>query len=53
VQLSLPLLDRLRAEARVWEALEDDHRAVVIDLLARLLVKAIVAQRRAGGAHDE
>ncbi len=53
VQLNLNLLNRLLAEARVWDALEDDHRAVVIDLLARLFVKTLVAQRREGGAPDE
>ncbi len=53
VPLSLTLLDRLLPEARVWEALEDDHRAAVIDLLARLFVKTILAQRLEGGAHDE
>ncbi len=53
MQLNLNLLNRLLAEARVWDALEDDHRAVVIDLLARLFVKTLVAQRRAGGAPDE
>ncbi len=50
VQLNLNLLNRLLAEARVWDALEDDHRAVVIDLLARLFVKTLVAQRGAPGA---
>lgn len=33
-------------EARVWEALTDDQRAVVIDVLARLFVNAAVAHAR-------
>jgi hypothetical protein len=43
VQLNLNFLDRLLPEASVWDALEDEQRAVVIDALARLFVKATVA----------
>ena len=43
MQLNLNFLDRPLPEASVWAALADDHRAVVIDLLARLFVKATVA----------
>jgi hypothetical protein len=43
VQLNLNFLDRLLPEASVWDALEDAQRAVVIDALARLFVKATVA----------
>jgi len=43
VQMRLSFLDGPVPEARVWEALTDDQRAVVIDLLARLLVNAAVA----------
>lgn len=40
VQLSLNLQDVLVPEARVWEALDDDQRALVIEILARLFAKA-------------
>lgn len=44
MQMPLPFLDVPVPEASVWAALEDDQRAVVIDVLARLFVKAAVAQ---------
>jgi hypothetical protein len=40
VQLSLNLQDVPVLEARVWEALDDDQRALVIEILARLFSKA-------------
>jgi phenylalanine-4-hydroxylase len=43
VQMRLSFLDVPVPEARVWEALTDDQRAVVIDLLARLFVNALEA----------
>ena len=43
VQLNLNFLDRLLPEARVWEALTDAQRALVIDVLARLFVNAAAA----------
>ena len=43
MQLRLTFLDVPVPEARVWDALEDDQRAVVIEVLARLFVKAAVA----------
>jgi hypothetical protein len=51
--MRLTFLDVPVPEARVWVALEDDHRAVVIDLLARLFVKAAVAHATLEGAPDE
>ncbi len=54
MQLPLIGLDPPTPEARVWEALEDAHRAVVIDVLARVLVKATLAQPLAlEESHDE
>jgi len=41
--MRLTFLDVPVPEARVWEALTDDQRAVVIDVLARLFVHAAVA----------
>jgi len=43
VQMHLPFLDVPVPEARVWDALAHDQRAVVIDVLARLFVKTAVA----------
>jgi hypothetical protein len=40
VQLSLNLQDVPVPEARVWETLDDDQRALVIEILARLFAKA-------------
>ena len=42
VQLNLNLQDVPIPEARVWEALDDDQRALVIEILARLYAKAAV-----------
>lgn len=42
--MPLILLDVPVSRAHVWDALEDAQRALVIDVLARLLVKAAVAQ---------
>ena len=41
--MHLTFLDVPAPEARVWDALGDDQRAVVIDVLARLFVNAAVA----------
>ncbi len=49
----LTFLDVPVPEASVWVALEDDQRVVVIDLLARLFVKAAVAHATLEGAPDE
>ena len=44
VQMHLTFLDVPVPEARVWDALAHDQRAVVIDVLARLFVKTAGAQ---------
>ena len=41
--MRLTFLDVPVPEARVWDALAHDQRAVVIDVLARLFVKTAVA----------
>ena len=41
--MRLPFPDVPVPEASVWDALEDDQRAVVIEVLARLFVNAAVA----------
>ena len=40
MQLSLTLLESAVADARVWETLNPDQRAAVIEILARLVAKA-------------
>ncbi len=44
MQMRLTFLDPPAPEVRVWDTLEDEQRAVVIEALARLFVKATVAQ---------
>jgi hypothetical protein len=51
--MRLPFLDVPVPEANVWDALEDDERAVVIEVLARLFVKAAVADAASEGPPDE
>ena len=47
MQLSLNLLQSPpRPEAAVWERLDDQRRQVVVDRLARLIVKAALASAR-------
>jgi hypothetical protein len=53
MQMRLPFLDAPVAEASVWDALEDDQRAVVIEVLARLLAKAAVADTAPEEPRDE
>ena len=51
--MHLTFLDVPVPEARVWDALPDDQRAVVIDVLVRLLVKVAVADAVPEGPPDE
>ena len=53
VQLSLTLLEIAVPEARVWEALTPDQQTAVIELLGRLLAKAVLVAPRAEGPGDE
>jgi hypothetical protein len=53
VQMRLTFLDVPVPEARVWEALADNERAVVIEVLARLFVKAAVAHAALEASLDE
>ena len=53
MQLSLKLLESVVAETRVWEALDHDQRAAVIDLLARLVAKAAAAAPVEEAPRDE
>ena len=53
MQMHLPFLDVPVPEARVWDALEDEQRAVVVEVLARLFVKAAVAHAALEGSPDE
>ena len=51
--MRLTFLEMPLPEASVWDALEDEHRAVVIDALARLFVKATLAQHLQEGLPHE
>jgi hypothetical protein len=51
VQLNLDILEDLPPDTRVWESLNDEHIAILIESLARLIVKAVVT-RPNGANHD-
>jgi hypothetical protein len=51
--MRLTFLDVPVPEASVWDALQDDQRSVVIEVLARLFVKAAVADAAPEGPPDE
>jgi hypothetical protein len=51
--MRLTFLDVPVPEASVWDALEDDQRALVIEVLARLFGKAAVAHAAREGSPDE
>ena len=51
--MPLTFLDVPAPEARVWDALEDNQRALVIEVLARLFVKAAVAHAALEDSPDE
>lgn len=53
MQLSLTLLESAVAEARVWETLNPDQRAAVIEILARLVAKAAAASPGVEAPRDE
>lgn len=46
MRLQLSLLEPRPPEDRVWRALDDEHRAQAIALLARLIAKLAAARRR-------
>ncbi len=50
--MRLPFLDRPRPETSLWETLDDARRALVIELLARLVAKAAVAQPAEEPLHE-
>ena len=52
VQMRLPFLDQRRPETSLWETLSDDQRALVIELLARLVAKAAVVHPAEGSRHQ-
>lgn len=45
-QLHLSFIDIPVPEARLWEQLDDEHRRIVIELLARLLVQTTRPQQQ-------
>jgi hypothetical protein len=52
VQMRLPFLDRPRPETSLWETLDEEQRALVIELLARLVAKAAVAHPAEEPRHE-
>jgi hypothetical protein len=52
VQLNLDILEDLPADTRVWDGLNDEQRAVLIECLARLIVKSVVTKPDGGTNHD-
>jgi hypothetical protein len=50
--MPLPFLDRPRPETSLWETLDDEQRALVIDILARLVAKAAVARPAEEPRHE-
>ena len=45
-QLHLSFIDIPVPEARLWEQLDDQHRRIVIEILARLLVQTTRPQQQ-------
>ena len=44
-QLHLSFIDIPVPEARLWEQLDDEHKRIVIEILARLLVQSTRPQQ--------
>jgi len=53
MQLNLGFLKTRRPGPNVWATLEDEHRCVAFDVVARLIVQAAQLQLRAGKEHDD
>ena len=45
-QLHLSFIDIPVPEARLWEQLDDEHKRIVIEILARLLVQTTRPQQQ-------
>jgi len=45
-QLHLSFIDIPVPETRLWEQLEDEHKRIVIEILARLLVQSTRPQQQ-------
>lgn len=52
MQLRLSFLDRPHPETSLWETLSDEQRALVIEILARLVAKAAVAHPAEDPYHE-
>jgi hypothetical protein len=52
VPQQLSLLDRLAADPGVWARVDDEHRTLVIETLARLIAKAVGANATEEQGHD-
>ena len=53
MQLNLGFLKTRRPGPNVWATLEDEHRNVAFDVLARLIAQAAQLELRAGKEHDD
>ena len=45
-QLHLSFIDISLPETRLWEQLDDEHKRIVIEILARLLVQSMRPQQQ-------
>ncbi len=50
--MRLPFLEPPRPETSLWETLDEEQRALVIELLARLVAKAAVAHPAEEPRHE-
>jgi len=53
VQLNLAFLDIPSPTLAVWEQLDEEQRAAVLAVLARLLAQAVASQPSAKESHDD
>ena len=52
MQLSLSILEQPAPNIQAWESLDDEQRNVAIELLVRLIIKAVIAERDAEQNHE-
>lgn len=52
MQLSLSILEQPALDIQAWESLDDEQRNLVIELLARMIAKAVIAKRDAEQNHE-
>ena len=53
MQTKLSFMEDLPAPHRsVWDQLEDEHKIVVLEMLARVIAKMIAAEQHSGANND-